>query len=187
MTTIVLRSKKQDGELDVTNPLHRMQLSIPWPLDAISAIREHHSEPWQFFKISDLLRDKRKRMENRLWMKREDHTVHRICLYVWVFWCPGIFGFAFRGWWTYLIGQGISEGKFLGHKMKMRLMELFPLVEPTLFESGSYEQWQIEFVKRYQKGSHCGKPQGKSPLWAEVTGKSIEKLLERTEWPEKLE
>lgn len=159
---------------------------IIWPEDAVSAYREHQFAPWKFTTRADILHKKRERMEQHLWLKREYGVTHRQPVYVWVFWCPGFFGFAYRGWWIYLIGNnGIESGKYIERDTKTisRLMELFPLIEPTLYGPPCLEKWKKEFVKRYQRGSWCGKPQGKSPVWAEVRGDTIEKLLERAEWP----
>jgi len=124
-------------------------------------------------------------MEHCLWWKREYGVVHKRALYVWVFWCPGFNNFFFRGWYTYLEGVGISCGIHkLSNKIGSRLMELFPLVKPTLFGPADLDEWMAEFVKKYQRGYWCGKPQGKSPVWAEVQGSSIRRLLSRMEWPE---
>jgi hypothetical protein len=64
-------------------------------------------------------------------------------------------------------------------------MELFPLVEPTLFGPPSIEDWKIKFSKQYQRGRHCGKPQGKAAVWAEVRGSSVVEILGRAEWVQK--
>jgi len=130
---------------------------------------------------------RRQRQEAELKQKRSDYDiVYRKPLYVWVFWCPGINDFIFRGWWISIEGRDIdfSCKYFEGTKMCFKLMELFPLVEPKLFGQPDWDEWKAEFVKRYQRGYWCGKPQGKAPIWAEVKGNSIRKLLSRAEWPE---
>jgi len=156
---------------------------IVWPEDAVSAHREHMYAPWEFTTKADILRGKRERMEHNLWWKREYGVTHIQPLYVWVFWCPGFFGFAYRGWWLYLFGRGISSNKYQEGDIFSQLMELFPLIEPTLYGPPDIKEWKAEFVKRYQRGYWCGKPQGKAPIWAEVKGTSIEKILGRAEWP----
>jgi len=179
---IVARSKITD--LDPGNPLHRMQLGIDWPEGAISASRGHRSQPWRFYTIADKLAKKRKRNEERLWIKREYGVVRKVALYAWVFWCPGINFFIYRGWWTYLVGRGISYGvDFRGGSVRLqsRLMELFPVGDRSLF--GDFGEWKAEFVKRYQRGCRSGKPQGKAPVWAEVAGGGVKRLLSRAEWP----
>jgi len=111
---MVIRSK-EDSTLDPSNPLNRLQLSIDWPEGAISAYRNHPGAPWRFTTKSDILRRKRERMENNLRLKREVGVVERKALYVWVFWCPGINGFFYRGWWVYR-----RAAKNLGQKRRFR-------------------------------------------------------------------
>ncbi|KKN74455.1 hypothetical protein LCGC14_0390750 [marine sediment metagenome] len=159
---------------------------IVWPEDAVSAYRDHMGQPWKFTTKADILRGKRERMEQNLRRKREYGIIHRRPLYVWVFWCPGV-GIFFRGWWIALIGRGYERCRYLERdKIKISsLMKLFPLVEPTLYGPPDIREWKREFVKRYQRGTWCGKPQGKAPIWAEVQGSSIERILGRAEWPNK--
>jgi len=203
MSTIVIRSKNKHtkGLLELSDDARRRAREhlksvgirveelqpLIWPEDAVSAYREHMYAPWKFTLKSDILRQRRERMEHHLWWKREYNVTHRRPLYVWVFWCPGVGGFAFRGWWTYLIGKNISYSPAFRNndrKTISRLMELFPLIEPKLFGPPNLDEWMAEFVRRYQRGYWCGKPQGKSPIWAEVQGSNIRRLLNRVEWPE---
>lgn len=161
-----------------------------WPKNAVSAYRKSIYEPWEYTLKSDILRRKRElRDQHRSWM--ESQITHRRRLYVWVFWCPGISGF-FEGWWTYIIGYGGVEhgGKFTqDSNLILRAMELFPVIEPKLFDTEEdweqRERWMIEFAKRYQRGLWCGKPQGKAPIWAEVQGNTIVKILGRAQWSNK--
>lgn len=160
--------------------------SIVWPEGAVSAYRGHVGAPWEFTTKADILRGKCERMKQSLRMKREYGVIHRRALYVWVFWCPGVGGFAFRGWWTYIIGCGVEHGgKYTqASGLILQAMGLFPIIEPTLFEEDREyrERWMKEFAKRYQRGLWCGKPQGKAPIWAEVQGNSIKKILGRAQW-----
>lgn len=158
---------------------------IIWPDDAVSASRRHRYAPWVFTTKADVRRQRQERMKRILYWKREDGVVQRRALYVWVFWCPGVGGFAFKGWWTYIIGIGVSYGgKYIhGGGMIAEAMKLYPLVEPTLYGPPDLDRWMAEFVKRYQKGKWCGKPQGKAPVWAEVEGTRIKRILGRAEWP----
>jgi len=130
---------------------------------------------------------RRQRQRTELARKRSDYDVtYRKPLYVWVFWCPGFAGFIFRGWWLYLEGLHIREAlDFRGFHEKLisEIITLFPLIEPTLFGPPDIDRWKAEFVKHYQRGFWCGKPQGKAPVWAEVNGSRIERILGRAEWP----
>ena len=163
---------------------------IEWPEDAVSAYRPHIYAPWQFTTKTDIKRMKRESMEHNLWWKREYGVTHRKPLYVWVFWCPGISGF-FEGLWTYIIGLGREyrgggyKGDLSGHLLD-EVMRLFPLVDRPLFppDYQYYESWRRAFIKKYQRGRWCGKPQGKAPIWAKVKGSSIIKILGRAEWPD---
>lgn len=192
---LVIRNK--EAESDPGHPFHHLMTSIPWPEGGISASRGmtlQGMSPWSIFTIGDKLRQKREKMEENLRRKREYAVVRRVPLYVWVFWCPGVSGFIFRGWFTYLIGVSFEANvNFKGGlpAMQRRLMELFPLTEPGLWDDCDervFDRWQKEFVKRYPRGLRLGKPQGKAPVWAEVrTGyygniPTITRLLSRAEW-----
>ena len=183
-SVVVIRSKK-NSTLDTSNPLHRIQLSIDWPPGAVSAYRNHPDAPWRFTTKSDILKERRERGEKILRLKRKDGVVERKALYVWVFWCPGVNGFFYRGWWVYLIGKDYESGKYLERDTEIisQLMKLFPLVEPDMFDGTSIEKWKRKFVKQYQRGLHCGKPQGKAPVWAEMRNGTLERILTRAEWP----
>ena len=131
---------------------------------------------------------RRQRQVVKLEQRRSDYDVtYKKPLYVWVFWCPGVGGFAFRGWWTYFVGLGrdYHGGGYKGEadgKLKDDLLRLFPLTGPNLFET-NWDEWMKRFVKKYRRGTWCGKPQGKSPVWAEVQGGRIKRLLGMAEWP----
>jgi len=160
------------------------QPKLVWPEGAVAAWHDHFYGEWKFRYKSDILREKKERMKQNLRLKRQDGTTEIRALYVWVFWCPGIFGFAYRGWWTYLIGRGIDSGKYLrkDRKLMSRIMELFP-AEPALFGNMNIDEWMQWFVRNHHRGKWCGKPQGKSAVWAEIRGDNIEEILGRAEWP----
>lgn len=105
-------------------------------------------------------------------------------LYIWVFWCPGISGF-FKGLWTYIVGVG-RDYHGGGHKGQLdgylfdEVMRLFPVCNSSFPVSRNH--WEGEFIKKYTRGEWCGRPQGKAPIWAEVVGGSIERILGRAEW-----
>jgi hypothetical protein len=137
--------------------------------------------------FTDLGGAKRDRQAKRLEWKREGCGTTEIRpVYVWVFWCPGLGGFAYRGWWTYLVGRGIECGKYLSHNERMirRIMELFPVEAPGLFgPSLTHYEWMPRFAKMYQRGKHCGKPQGKAPVWAEVRNGNVQEIIKKAKWP----
>lgn len=156
-----------------------------WPDDAVAAYQEHTYAPWQFTTKGDIRRRKIKDMERSLWHKREYGVVKRRALYVWVFWCPGLFGFAYRGWWLYLIGRDVKSSKYLERDRGMmeQITRLFPVLEPDLFGELDMHEWKQAFIRRYRRGTWCGKPQGKAAVWAEVEGGCIRTILGRADWP----
>lgn len=199
MCTVVIRSKNKHakGLLRLSEEARRRAREhlksagydvdriqpLVWPDDAVSAHRKHRYAPWEFVTNADVRRQRQKRMESILWWKREYGVVRRMPLYVWVFRCPG---WVFGGWYTYIIGTNISFAlNFRGYAKSMiaQLMQLFPLIEPTLFGPPDLDKWMAEFVKRYQRGTWCGKPQGKAPVWAEVEGTHIKRIIGRAQWP----
>jgi len=140
--------------------------------------------------FADIGREKRERQADILHRIRTFSCEESVRpMYVWVFWCPGIGGFAYRGWWTYLIWRGGDSGKYLDRDEKIvrQLMELFPMGEPTLFGSAStHRQWQVHFAKvfccRNPDGTprkHAGRIQGKALLWAEFNGAHLHRIIGR--------
>lgn len=161
---------------------------IEWPDDAVSAHRDHSGQPWQFTTRADIRHRRQKSAKEVLWMKREFGVLKRQPLYVWVFYNPN---WIYTGWYTYLIGTGISHAlnfRSTDTKMIERLMQLFPLVEPTLFGPGDFELWMKKFVKRYKVDKPGNRRQGKAPVWAEVTNgnakafRRVERITERGYW-----
>lgn len=144
--------------------------------------------------FADLGRKKRQRQAERLRWKREGTGhVHRRAIYVWVFYCPGAFGFAYRGWWTYLVGRDWDSGKYLSRDEATirQLMEMFPMGEPTLFGATlSHWDWMPLFARRYccrkpngRLRRHGGRVQGKALLWAEFDGDNFLRIIGRAYLP----
>ena len=79
---------------------------IEWPEDAVYATRSPRGD-WEFTYKSDILAERRKRMQRCLYWKREHDAVYTVPAYVWVFHIPG--SNFYPGWWTYLIGKNIAE------------------------------------------------------------------------------
>jgi hypothetical protein len=158
MCTIVIKSKEKNNPGMFWNP--------NWPKDAVRAYRNFQHEPWQFTTVSDILNRKKEKMEEHLRYKRRDESRKRIPLYVWVFFVPGVL---FGGWYLYLMGHGIGEGKNyrITEADKKELLKLFSLVETSLFGELDETKWKIAFAKKYQRGMRGGKPQGKSLIWAD--------------------
>ena len=138
-------------------------------------------------------RKRREQAERLRWKRQGDPAVRRP-LYVWVFHCPGIFGFAYFGWWCYLIGRGIKsqvdKRDDRNHPSRLRdeLRALFPFGERTLYGdwSISFDTWMERFARayccRHQDGrprKHAGRIQGKAFVWAEVNGDHVSRLLGR--------
>ena len=156
-----------------------------WPEDAVSAYRDHPYDPWKFVTKLDVKQRRQREAKEVLWYKRNDGVIKRRAAYVWVFWCPGISGIFFRGWYIYVIGNGFDWSGKLSSKLGKRILELFPFVEPVLFGTPNEKKWMGGFVKRFKKGKWGGRWQGKTPVWVEVKGCNITKIIERVEWPRK--
>jgi len=184
MTIIFARPRGKD--IDRTNPITRMLCEIPWPEGSISACRELPHHPFQYRFISDVLKEKRERMEQHLWWKREYGLTEQRYLYVWVFFIPGLI---YGGWWLYLIGRNWDGGQKTQWETPIisRLMELFPIVKSKmLFDPPDVFEWMMEFVKQYPRGiSHSGKPQGKAAVLAEFHNGNFVQILKRAEWPKR--
>ena len=128
---------------------------------------------------ADLGRRKRELQAARLERLREPEF-RVLPLHVWVFHCPGPF---FMGWWTYLVGRGVSEGKHMRRSCMIdRIMELFPCGDRRLFPL-SQEEWMPLFARRYalrhasgRARLHAGRIQGKAPVWAALRGASVVKI-----------
>lgn len=203
MTCVVMRSKKnpdgfpiklsEDAQRRIRVDMEAIGYNVDdiqpldWPEGAVSACREHMYAPWQYTTKADIRRKRQKDAKEVLWLKREYKVIHKRAAYVWVFWCPGISG-CFRGWWTYLKGNGFDHGGThqTDSDLILEAMRMFPVVEPSLFDVGEdwevREKWMIEFAKYYQRGVWCGKPQGKAPIWVEVKENNIEKILGHAGW-----
>jgi len=181
------RAKARDHLLSAGYDLDRMPKLI-WPEGAISAWQDHCYADWQFKYVADVLREKREKMERCLCAKREYGQIERRCLYVWVFWCPGFFGFAFQGWWTYLVGLG-REYRGGGHKGELtgdllrQAMEMFPVDNPRPLLPLDHREWMPLFARKYQRGKPQGKPQGKAAVWAEFKNGRVQKFTRRAQWP----
>jgi hypothetical protein len=125
---------------------------------------------------------RRQRQKIELENKRIDYDfIHKIPLFVWVFFCPGISG-VFEGWWLYFKGRedyygGGFKGS-IGDELLKKVIKLFPLVEVDLFGNFNFELWKERFAKKYQQGTWAGKPQGLVPVWTLVKGHQVIDILE---------
>ncbi len=202
MSTLIRRSKKgvkpaftlndeqrrraKEHLLSVGIDLDQLPKLI-WPDDAVAAYQSHEYAQWQFTLKSDILRDKRERMERNLLTKREYGRTEIRALYVWVFWCPGISGI-FEGLWTYIVGNareyhgGGYKGNLAG-QMLAKVMDMFPVDNPRPLFQLEHREWMPLFVKKYQRGKWCGKPQGKAAVWARVYGGQLREIIEPVSWP----
>ncbi len=161
---------------------------LVWPDDAVAASREHPYAPWKFTLKSDVRAAKIKRMNERLWVKREQGRTAVKCLYVWVFYCPGISGI-FEGLWTYLVGIGNEQyhggGKKgdLEGKLLDRVKALLPIENPRPLIPLHHQDWMRLFVKKYERGKWCGRVQGKAAVRARIVGGQVREIIESVEWP----
>jgi hypothetical protein len=123
---------------------------------------------------------RRKKGQQRENVTRKTASQHtRRAGYLWVFHCPGAFGFAFAGWWAYLVWIGGTSDKHNAKDIERWGMNLFPM--PDLFPAP--QKWAQWFAKTHQHGSHCGKPQGKAFVWIEFEGARIKQVTSRGTQP----
>lgn len=162
---------------------------IVWPEGSISAYRDHSEQPWTFRYKADVLREKKERMDHNLWTKRKYGILEYRPIYIWVFHCPGIFGGIFEGWWIYMVRAGGilrgggCRGSVEGHLLN-QILEMFPLVDKGLFDNTiDIEEWKQAFVKKYQRGKWCRKPQGKAPVLAEIKNGCVNNIIKKLNWP----
>jgi len=175
MSVLVIRPKPNERERAVREGWPS-QTMLDWPEEAVSAMRRFRSEPWKFTTRADIRREKIERMEEALRRKRQPQTERRV-LCVWVFWCPGIGGFAFYGWWAYFVGVG---GKFysgggvkgdIAGTLLEQVRALFPTgPRPLLAEADRPDDWMPRFARMHARGTRAGKPQGRALVWATVKG-----------------
>jgi len=163
---------------------------------ADTAIVDTNWDPPRITTWSQVGEEKRRRQAERLERKRTSYCAENVRpIYVWVFHCPGIGGFAYMGWWTYLVWRGGDSGKYLSHNKEMirQLMDWFPMSDKTLFGSAlTHEQWQKRFARafccRNPDGSprkHAGRIQGKALLWAEFHGSCLWRIIGRAFLPQR--
>ena len=92
----------------------------------------------------------------------------RHAAYVWVFYQPGIFGFAFMGWWLYVRtatqSWGFSFRSFENGITTLDIMRQFPC--GVLPATENFEQWKMAFAKEHWRPGRF-KKQGLLPVWIE--------------------
>ena len=106
-----------------------------------------------------------------------DSPVRRAA-FLWCFYQPGLFGFAYAGWWAYLRICGEREDHQLRwdivgaeDKLVQRCMELFPCGVLPIREN--FETWKEEFGRQYRNPGRF-KDQGLVPIWVKFNGRHIE-------------
>lgn len=166
---------------------------IEWPDDAVSAHREDCRDPWQFVTKGDIRRRRRKEAKDQLTMIREDGLVERRAMRLVVYYFPGYFTFgAFQGWYTALHGvndfEYFSNWKYRFDKEIInQIMKMFPLVERGLWcDKDTFESWMKKFVKEHPirvRRKDMVKIIGSAPVWVEVKGSKVIKILEVGQWP----
>jgi hypothetical protein len=72
----------------------------------------------------------------------------------------------------------------LGGDLLDQAMQMFPVDNPRPLLPLDHYEWMPLFAERYRRGTWCGKPQGKAPVWAEVKGGRVLRIIERAQWPD---
>jgi hypothetical protein len=89
--------------------------------------------------------------------------------YLWTFYQPGLFGFAYMGWWAYLRILGQRDDHQLRwdivgseDQLALRCMELFPCGVFPVREN--FDLWKEAFGLSYRRPGRF-KDQGLAPIW----------------------
>ena len=94
--------------------------------------------------------------------------------YVWTFYQPGLFGFAYQGWWAYLRVLGHDDLKLAPDRYNSSLLEqamhMFPCGVIPCKEN--FDFWKVEFGKQYARPGRF-KKQGIAPIWVDFEEQKI--------------
>ena len=92
----------------------------------------------------------------------------RWAAFVWVFWTPGLCGFAYRGWWAYLrtlSGDTALDFRGFNRELIQQAMLMFPC---GIFPQAEYfELWKEAFAAEHRRPGRF-KKQGLAPVWVQV-------------------
>lgn len=158
--------------------------------DVARATKDEHGR-WRTVTWAEVGRQKRARQRRQLERRRCVAGTEIRPIYVWVFHCPGVAGFAYYGWWVYLIGRDYSYGKYLERDARLmdRLMDLFPLGNRTLYGWDiSIDTWKRRFARKYccrdangRPRKHAGRIQGKAIVWASFYSGHVAEIIRKQE------
>jgi hypothetical protein len=123
-------------------------------------------------------RVQRQRERLRLLLQQPAYPIRRAA-FVWTFYQPGLFGFAYMGWWAYLrmIGERdeqISWDRLGGGDLALQCMKLFPCGVLPFREN--FRQWMEAFGREYSRPGRFIL-QGLAPIW----------LVQRSTWEYQIE
>ncbi len=129
----------------------------------------------------EVMEDRRKRQREILRLKRQGQPERRayrlIVRYFDQYW--------YSGWQTYL--DGVNDCQWVdkhGKHLRGPIMEAFPVLEPTLFETeceyGRWERWKIEFAEQYKRREQDGRPVGVAYVWWDGDDGKLEPVKERS-------
>ena len=132
-----------------------------WPREW-AMIVDHKPVTW-----ADIHRKRAERDKRNIARKREPRT-QRHAAYIWVFYQPGLFGFAYMGWWLYI--RTVNESyavdfRGLNSDLALKIMRLVPCGILPAIEN--FEQWKEAFATEYHRPGRF-KQQGLLAGWATV-------------------
>lgn len=133
------------------------------PADLAYIQIDHGRDSRQVVTWRDVMENRRKKQNERLRLIRHVNQWRACKLWVAYFdqWLMG-------GWHAFIDSYRGDERHLWtrrGNFITRGLMVEFPLVLPLGDEAQSFEAWKIEFAKRYQRGTHDGKPRGVAYVW----------------------
>jgi len=123
----------------------------------------------EFVTYAQLKAERIKRQREHLRQVETVETPVRRAAYLWTFYQPGLFGFAYMGWWAYLRILGQRDDHKLRwdivgseDQLALRCMELFPCGVLPMREN--FDLWKEEFGREYRRPGRF-KDQGLVPIW----------------------
>ncbi len=156
MTTIIMRSFAE-------------RMGVHWPQE-IALLEDGKPVTW-----ADIHKARTKHQNKRLWWKREYGVNQKRAAYIWVFYQPGLFGFAYAGWHLYI--RTLNNSWWIRHNhyddtLMLDIMRRFPCGIIPVREN--FNQWKEAFAKTYSRPGRF-KKQGLVLGWVEFASNG---------WPE---
>lgn len=124
--------------------------------EVASVVIDYVGGPRRVVTWSDVMRQRREEQSRRLANKRHCDVARVFKLWV------AFFDTQFYAGWHAFLERFHDRTWIRSSWLQEDVMRLFPLVLPGV---GDWEQWMIEFSKRYRRGTQDRKPRGLAFVW----------------------